>query len=86
MGTPREHSHQELLAFLKTIHKPNKQIEAAGLDDSLVAGGYIDSLAIVQIVLHLEKNHGIDFSANGLDPERLGTIGGILDLIEETRK
>lgn len=85
MGAPREQYHRELVGFLKTIHKPNKQIETARLDDSLVAAGYIDSLAIVQIVLYLETAYGINFSASGLDPERLATIGGILDLIEETR-
>jgi acyl carrier protein len=48
-----------------------------------VASGLIDSLAILQIVVYLETTYGIDFSVRGLSPEELGSIGGILDVIEQ---
>ena len=51
--------------------------------DRLVASGLIDSLAILQIVAYLETTYGIDFSIRGVSPEELGSIGGILDVIEQ---
>lgn len=86
MADDRQQRLQGLIEFLRTIQKPNKSIDSVGPDDSLVACGLIDSLAIVEIVLFLENNYGIDFAAGGFDPDRLATIASILDLIEETRQ
>jgi len=81
----RRQWHQDLVQFLRTIQKPNKPVESIGMDDSLVASGLIDSLAIVQIVVYLETTHGIDFASRGIDPERLTSIASILDLVAEAR-
>ena len=40
------------------------------------------SMAVLQVVLYLEQNYGLDFSVLGVDAEELGTIGNILDMIE----
>jgi acyl carrier protein len=85
MADDRQQRLQGLIDFLRTIQKPGKAIESVGLDESLVASGLIDSLAIIEIVMFLEKNYGIDFAASGLDPDRLATITGILGVIEEAR-
>jgi acyl carrier protein len=82
----RQQRLQELTKFLRTIQKPNRAIEQIGVDDSLVATGLIDSLAIVQIVVYLEDAYGIDFSAHGFEPERLASLTAILDFIEEAGK
>lgn len=83
MADDRRQRLQGLIDFLRTIQKPGKAIESVGLDESLVTCGLIDSLAIIEIVMFLERNYGIDFAASGLDPDRLATINGILDVIEE---
>lgn len=85
MSDDRQQRLQGLIQFLRTIQKPNKPIEQIGENDSLVASGLIDSLAIVQIVLYLENTYGVDFSAYGFDPERLASMASILDFIEEAR-
>jgi acyl carrier protein len=85
MSDQRERQLQDLKAFLRTIQKPNKPVESVGLDDSLTSSGLIDSLAVVQIVMYLENTYGIDFSAGGVDPERLASMAGILDLVAEAR-
>ena len=85
MSVSREQLLSDLMRFLRTIQKPNRPVESRGLDERLVASGLVDSLAIMQIVVYLEENYGIDFAASGLDPERLATMGSIIDLIEETR-
>ena len=71
MNASREHLLGDLMRFLRTIQKPNRPVESLGLDERLVASGLVDSLAIMQIVVYLEENYGIDFAASGLDPERL---------------
>ncbi len=85
MSASREQLLGDLVRFLRTIQKPNRPVESVGLDERLVASGLVDSLAIMQIVVYLEENYGIDFAASGLDPERLATMGSIVDLIEQTR-
>ncbi len=70
---------------LRTIQKPGKAVESLQMDESLVASGLLDSLAIMQIVVHLEERYGIDFAASGFDPEQLATLGSIAALIEQAR-
>lgn len=85
MSGDRQQLLQHLVQFLRTIQKPGKPIESVTENDSLVATGLIDSLAVVQIVFYLENTYGIDFAARGFDPDRLATMASILDLIEEAR-
>jgi acyl carrier protein len=86
MNTAREERKEKLLGFLGTIQKAGRPIDNLGEGDPLVASGLIDSLAILQIVTYLETTYEIDFSLRGVDPEQLGSIGGILDLIEQEKK
>lgn len=83
MSGDRQQRLEDLTQFLRTIQKPNRTIEQVGVDDSLVASGLIDSLALVQIVVYLEDTYGINFSAQGFEPERLASVTSILDFIEE---
>ena len=81
--TTRAERKANLLAFLRSIQKAGRPIESLEEQERLVASGLIDSLAILQIVSYLESAHRIDFSVGGVDPEQLGSIGGILDFIEQ---
>jgi acyl carrier protein len=85
MNTPRQERKETLLGFLGTIQKAGRPIDNLGEGDPLVASGLIDSLAILQIVTYLETTYDIDFSLRGVDPEQLGSISGILDLIEQEK-
>lgn len=85
MSQDRQQLLQHLIQFLRTIQKPGKPVDSVNENDSLVATGLIDSLAIMQIVLYLENSYGINFAALGFDPDRLATMASILDLIEEAR-
>jgi acyl carrier protein len=86
VNTERKEQKGKLLSFLRTIQKAGLPIECLGEAEPLVASGLIDSLAILQIVTYLETTYEIDFSLRGVDPEQLGSIGGILDLIEQEKK
>lgn len=85
MNETREQRRQDLLRFLGGIQKAGMPVDTLKDTDRLVASGLIDSLAILQIVSHLESTYGIDFSVRGLSPEELGSIGGILDVIEREK-
>lgn len=75
----------ELRGFLRTIQKPGRPVEGLALDEPLVASGLIDSLATMQIVVHLEQRYSIDFGAAGFDPEQLATLGSIAAMVRRAR-
>lgn len=85
MSSTRGRHKDDLLGFLHSIQKAGRPIEELDECDQMVASGLIDSLAILQIVSYLESTYGIDFSLRGVDPEQLGSIGNILDLIEKEK-
>ena len=60
--------------------------EGCADDQNLIDAGVIDSLAMVQIILHLEKDHGVDLLKSGFDPAELASVGGILRAIAAGRK
>jgi acyl carrier protein len=78
----RAQHREKLLRFLETIRKPDRPLESLESDAGLVDSGLIDSLALVEIVVYLETEYGMDFEERGLDPAELASIDSILDLIE----
>jgi acyl carrier protein len=81
-----EQRRRDLLQFLRSIQKAGMPVESLADDARLVQSGLIDSLAILQIVMYLETAYGLDFSTRGVSPEELGSIGGILAVIETERQ
>ena len=84
MSDVRELRKRDLLRFLRSIQKAGMPVESIAEHDRLVATGLIDSMAVLQVVLYLEQTYGMDFSQIGIDPEQLGTIGNILDLVDRS--
>jgi acyl carrier protein len=82
----RERTREALVRFLGTISRAGQTLDGVGDDVNLVDAGIIDSLAMVQIIVHLEQAHAIDLLASGIDPAELSTIGGILRSIERAGK
>lgn len=72
----------DLLAFLRTIERPDSPLEELGEDENLVEARLADSLALLEIVLYLETTYGIDFRERGVDAEDLATVASILDLVD----
>jgi len=82
MTADRDARRAQVIAFLRGIQKAGRAVDTLSDADGLVASGLIDSLAVLQIVTWLESEHGVDFTARGIDPEQLGSIGGILDVMQ----
>jgi acyl carrier protein len=77
-----ERRREGLVRFLGMISRAGQTLDGVGDDVNLVDAGIIDSLAMVQIIVHLEQEHAIDLLSSGIDPAELSTIGGILRSIE----
>ena len=53
----------------------------ASTSASLIAGGRLQSIDTLEVVLFLEEKYGIDFAENGFDQNQVGSIDNILALI-----
>jgi len=78
----RVRNREKLVAFLKSIQRPDYPQETIEDKAGLVSSGLVDSLAILQIITYLEKEYNIDFVEKGIDPGSLSSISNILDLID----
>lgn len=75
-------ARESVLAFLGTVARPGRDPGGVSDDGDLVAAGVVDSLVVIQIILYLEQEYGVDVRSSGIDPASLTTIGGILETIE----
>lgn len=73
---------------LESIRKQIKELlEMKGADsdvsdsESLLQAGLIDSLDVVQIVLFLEQEFGVDFSVRPFNPDEFDSIESINRLV-----
>jgi acyl carrier protein len=67
--------------FLQTLLS-RKGDQGAFLDnEQLIAGGRLQSIDTLEVVLFLEEKYGIDFAENGFDQNEVGSIDNILALI-----
>lgn len=82
----REQKKNELISFLRTIQRPDYPHNQIDEDSSLIESGLIDSLALLQIVTHLEQAYDLDFREIGFDPAELRSVGSILNLIARELK
>lgn len=78
-------ARRHLLDYLGSIARPGRSLEELADDDNLFDAGILDSLAVIQIIVFLEQEHGVDLAARRISPEELGTIGGILRALEPAR-
>ena len=72
-------TREEVIDFLETIARPDANLDNLTDEVNLVDTGVIDSLSVIQIVMHLETEHHKDLGA--VDMGTLVSIQGILDVI-----
>ena len=73
-------------AFVGQLLAEHDDRAAFGDADSLIKAGRLDSLAVVKIVMFLESGYAVDFARIEFDPQRLDTVAGIAEVIEESRR
>ena len=60
-------------------------LEVPGRDADLLATGVLDSLALVDLVMHLERTFGNPIPLVDVDLDELRTVHGIARLVAERR-
>ena len=67
------------------IFRDGLNIEVPAVDADLVDGGFLDSLALVELVSELEQRFEIELPLDELDIENFRTVGRIASLVESRR-
>ena len=67
--------------FLQTLLSRKGDQGAFSDNEQLIAGGRLQSIDALEVVLFLEAKYGIDFAENGFDQNEIGSIDNILALI-----
>jgi len=80
-GAGDDRTRSALIAFLSTIARPGRSPDTVNDGDNLIDVGIIDSLAMLHIIMYLEREHAISLTQSGIDPGELVSISGILDCI-----
>ncbi|MBF0096790.1 MAG: acyl carrier protein [Magnetococcales bacterium] len=70
-----------IVTFLKTVLRPSASLDQLQDHDNLVQTGYIDSLAMLEIVAFLESEFAVDFSESGVNPVDLESVDAMLALL-----
>lgn len=53
--------------------------------DSLIAGGRLDSVDTIALLVFLEEQYGVDFAERGFDRDELDSVDSIVAFIAATR-
>ena len=65
--------------------KLHRKVEGVGDHDSLLESGVIDSMAVLEIVGHIEQQYGVAVSDDDMMPENFDTIEAIAAFIASRR-
>ena len=63
----------------------HRKVEGVGDRDSLLESGVIDSMAVLEIVGHIEQQYGVTVSDDDMMPENFDTIEAIAAFIGSRR-
>ena len=72
--------------FFKTLLEEKGGDSEFADDTSLFISGRLDSLAMTNLVMHLEKHFGIDFADVAFDVEMVDSINEIENFIAQARR
>ena len=74
-------SDAQLLNRVARLFEHKLGLPMPSLDADLFKSGMMDSLAFVNMLLHLEKEFGLKFSLDDIDVERFRSVARIADYI-----
>ncbi len=73
---------EALRSFVADLLANKGDTDPVGDEDPLLTSGRLASIDVLQIVLYLENNCGIDFASSDFDQDRFETIGGLARFAE----
>ena len=74
----------EIRNYLMT-HRASKEVGSISDDGSLLEAGVIDSLAMVDLISHLQKTYDITIPEDDMTPENFDSITAIASYVESRR-
>ena len=86
MSTPdhpiQRQAHTQQLKDFLSQHAPAAGSMTITEDTALLGTGLLDSLAVIQLMLFLGSEYGIEIEDEDFTPENLSTVGALLNFIE----
>ena len=71
----------EIAGFIATHILPGSSTDHILASTSLFEDGFVDSLGLQQILIHVEDEYDIEVDEDDLIPENFATVGGIAGLV-----
>lgn len=75
--------HTRLHEFISQLLQEHGYRKAFDDDQSLILSGLLDSLAVIHIVVFMEKEFGVDFSEVYFDQDQFDSINLMVKFIQE---
>lgn len=76
---------EEVRQYILSVHLPGENPDMLSNDDDLLDMGILDSMAIMQLVGHLEKQYGITVPTEEIDPANFESINALVAFIDKQR-
>jgi acyl carrier protein len=76
---------EEVRSYILSVHLPGENPDMLSNDDDLLDMGILDSMAIMQLVDHLEKQYGITIPTEEIDPANFESINALVAFIDKQR-
>lgn len=76
----REKALDELLRFVRAHDLSRANVTA---QTDLIESGLMDSLLLVDLIVHLEEVYGVRFESEHIDPTNFNNIAAIVDLVAQ---
>lgn len=81
-----ENLKENLRKFLLLMLEDHKDNDSLSDDESIFMSGRLDSFSMVNVVMHLEKMYGIDFSKIDFDMSLFDSVNHIEGFISSYRQ
>ena len=76
---------EEVRNYILSVHLPGENPDMLSNDDDLLDMGILDSMAIMQLVAHLEAQYGITIPTEEIDPANFESINSLVAFIDRQR-
>lgn len=78
-------SRESIRQFIKDLLELKGESSDVSDTESLLTAGLIDSMDVMQTVLFLEENFGVDFSVQPFNPEDFESIESMDEMVQSHR-
>jgi len=83
---PKTLSSVPLRDWIATLFSEKLHIKISSVETDLIETGALDSLALVELLLHLEQELGIKISLENLELKNFQSISSIAEFVENSRE